>query len=403
MLDELLALTSDAPPRPRPRLVVAPPVVETEEAIEEAIEEAPAAPVPGQALLFDDLPAPTSLGSLQERFGVPPFSTLDARAGYWQSRKAEWLALGIQSEVGRGDELVFEGGINDMNMMSRRRAAAKAEAEAQALAAATGNRRRDADRRSNLNGAQPVPEWAQTGMANMAPGTSIFDPVLCEIAYRWFTPGPGSAILDPFAGGSVRGIVAAVLGHDYVGVDLSERQIAANREQAASIVPNRRPTWIRGDAREIEELLPPGEHFDLILSCPPYYDLEVYSDDPSDLSAAPSYDAFLEGYEAAIRAALGRLRDDRFAVWVIGEIRDKRGMQRGLVADTVRIFRDAGAPLYNEAVLLQQPGTLPMRVRRQMDVGRKLGRGHQAVLVFWKGSASPRWSPISTASEGPSE
>lgn len=40
--------------------------------------------------------------TLAERFGVPPFSVLDARQGYWQERKAAWLALGIQSELGRG-------------------------------------------------------------------------------------------------------------------------------------------------------------------------------------------------------------------------------------------------------------------------------------------------------------
>lgn len=40
--------------------------------------------------------------TLAERFGVPPFSVLDARQGYWQDRKAAWLALGIQSELGRG-------------------------------------------------------------------------------------------------------------------------------------------------------------------------------------------------------------------------------------------------------------------------------------------------------------
>src|SRR6185295_8430413 len=28
-------------------------------------------------------------------------------------------------------------------------------------------------------------------------GTSIFDPVLCELAYKWFCP-PGGSILDPF-------------------------------------------------------------------------------------------------------------------------------------------------------------------------------------------------------------
>ncbi|MFT7593218.1 MAG: hypothetical protein ACI8R4_000531 [Paracoccaceae bacterium] len=40
--------------------------------------------------------------------------------------------------------------------------------------------------------------------AATASGTSIFDPVLCEIAYRWFCP-QGGTVLDPFAGGSVRG------------------------------------------------------------------------------------------------------------------------------------------------------------------------------------------------------
>jgi hypothetical protein len=40
--------------------------------------------------------------SLAERFGVPPFSVLDARQGYWQDRKRAWLALGIKSELGRG-------------------------------------------------------------------------------------------------------------------------------------------------------------------------------------------------------------------------------------------------------------------------------------------------------------
>src|SRR5690242_12336191 len=62
-------------------------------------------------------------------------------------------------------------------------------------------------------------------------GTSIFDPVLCELAYRWFCP-PDGLILDPFAGGSVRGIVASKLGRRYIGIDLSARQIEANRTQA---------------------------------------------------------------------------------------------------------------------------------------------------------------------------
>ncbi len=41
--------------------------------------------------------------TLADRFLVPPFSVLDARQGYWQDRKRAWLALGIQSELGRGE------------------------------------------------------------------------------------------------------------------------------------------------------------------------------------------------------------------------------------------------------------------------------------------------------------
>lgn len=43
---------------------------------------------------------------LADKFLVPPFSVLDARQGYWQERKRAWLSLGIQSEVGRGDNLL---------------------------------------------------------------------------------------------------------------------------------------------------------------------------------------------------------------------------------------------------------------------------------------------------------
>lgn len=47
---------------------------------------------------------------LGEEFIVPPFSVLNAREGWWQERKRKWLALGIQSELGRGSDLSALGG-----------------------------------------------------------------------------------------------------------------------------------------------------------------------------------------------------------------------------------------------------------------------------------------------------
>jgi hypothetical protein len=45
-----------------------------------------------------------STASLADKFGIAPFSVLNAREGWWQNRKRAWLALGIRSEQGRGEE-----------------------------------------------------------------------------------------------------------------------------------------------------------------------------------------------------------------------------------------------------------------------------------------------------------
>lgn len=215
-----------------------------------------------------------------------------------------------------------------------------------------------------------------------ATGTSIFDPVLCELVYRWFCPVGGS-ILDPFAGGSVRGIVASILGRQYTGIDLSAAQLAAN-EQQAGICGELKPRWINGNSADAATIAP-GE-YDLVFSCPPYGDLEKYSDDPLDLSAMDWAD-FLKSYRAIVKACVGMLKADRFACFVVGDIRDKKGLYRNFVGETVRAFQDAGAHLYNEAILVTSVGSLPIRAGKQFTSSRKLGKTHQNVLVFIKGDA----------------
>jgi len=52
--------------------------------------------------------------------------------------------------------------------------------------------------------------------------------------YKWFCPERGT-IFDPFAGGSVRGIVACGMGYSYTGIELREEQVSANRGQYSTI------------------------------------------------------------------------------------------------------------------------------------------------------------------------
>lgn len=232
-------------------------------------------------------------------------------------------------------------------------------------------------------------------------GTSIFDPVLCEIAYRWFCP-PGGLILDPFAGGSVRGIVASKLGRQYIGHELRQEQVTANREQGSELCgdEDHPPAWICGDSRMIDRTCA-DVAADMVFSCPPYADLERYSDDPDDLSTMP-YAEFLAAYREIIAKACARLVPDSFACFVVGEVRDKRGNYLNFIGDTVRAFMDAGLGYYNEAILVTAAGSLPIRAGKQFSASRKLGKTHQNILVFVKGDGKRAATRCGTVEVDPS-
>lgn len=235
---------------------------------------------------------------------------------------------------------------------------------------------------AKFNGGAKV--FGTEGNASEQTGTSIFDPVLCEIAYRWFSP-QGGTIIDPFAGGSVRGIVAAKLGRQYIGHELRTEQVQANREQAEAICIDDefQPAWIIGDSKNIDKTCADVKA-DMVFSCPPYADLEVYSDNPADLSTM-AYDDFRDAYFEIIAKACSLLKQDSFACFVVGEVRDKKGNYIDFVGDTVQAFRNAGLEYYNEAILITAVGSLPIRAGKQFSASRKLGKTHQNVLVFVKG------------------
>ena len=282
-------------------------------------------------------------GALYRDFIYPPFSILDARSGWWTARKKQWLELGIESEKGRSNDLL--NGYGDaMNRWHK----------------------------SKNPNSKPPGDWATK---------SVFDPVLCELAYAWFSP-QGGKILDPFAGGSVRGIVASKMGRPYTGIDISEAQIDENKIQAKRICEKPVPEWRKGNAARLYDVY--RSKADFIFTCPPYGYLERYSKHPDDLSNM-SYDMFIGAYRTAIKQAAARLKPDRFAAFVVGDFRGKNGAYNGFVGDTISACKDAGLLFYNEAVLVTQGGSLPLRARGMFEASRKLGKTHQNLLVFIKG------------------
>lgn len=118
-----------------------------------------------------------------------------------------------------------------------------------------------------------------------------------------------------------------------------------------------------------------------MFTCPPYADLEVYSDDPDDLSTM-EYKDFCKAYEKIIAETVKKLRQDAFAVVVVGDVRDKKGFYRDFVSFTISAFRKAGMKLYNEAILITSIGAIATTSARPFEGSRKLSKCHQNVLVF---------------------
>lgn len=590
-------------------------------------------------------------GKLAQQFLLPPFTVLNAAAGWWQNRKSAWKDLGIRSEIGRGGNLLqlseeaeeYRRGEGDYAKDATPGSRGK---NSKYVAGTTGKGMTNSLKGGLTYGLtqNPYPKKrvqgpSQPGLVHHLTcgaytnrgeevkegsdsGTSIFDPVLCELAYRWFCPD-GGQVIDPFAGGSVRGIVAASLGRKYWGCDLAREQIIANEAQGQELIYGTTPQyekvgkfvvvrddnvpggtkeralriyldkpdlkrvayaspaqgfaqvaiarvcrdlgiefhlfiaerkeqhprtklaeaygavlhpvspgylatvearakewcnenatrllpfglhstafiqclqqvvlsavdaetgkdhldpkeiwcaagsgtlalalkkaypdahvhavqvgrelddeltqikgvtvhvydrefekparveppfpsimeydakawevmqdkgspgavfwnvaaddaplrWVNGDSRD---MLAGAPEADFVFSCPPYYDLEEYSDDPADLSHM-EWEDFREAYEEIITKACERLKDDRFACFVVGDVRDPDGCYRNLPGLTTACFRRAGLRLYNEATLVTAVGSLSIRTERQFVMSRKMGKTHQNVLVFVKG------------------
>lgn len=180
------------------------------------------------------------------------------------------------------------------------------------------------------------------------------------------------------------------LGRQYNGIDLSLTQIQANKQQYIDIAKEYsdiiEPNWVHGNSLKVKQLIP-DKKFNLIFSCPPYFDLEVYSTDYQDLSYKDTYEDFLVDYRKIIKESCDLLENDSFAIFVVGNVRNsKNGGYYDLAGDTIRAFQDCGLLWYNDCILINTAGTLPLRVPIQFNATRKIGKQHQNYLVFYKGN-----------------
>lgn len=193
-------------------------------------------------------------------------------------------------------------------------------------------------------------------------GTSRFSPALAHILLTWFAK-PGDVIFDPFCGSAERGCVAQRLELIYTGIDIREEQIIANQRYAPYI------NWICLDSEDVDMSA------DILFTCPPYWNMEKYSQLEGDLSNQPTYDLFIN------KLAKILLKPDirKFVILVVGDIRQGRFIlpfqedvlsfmaQKYFLLNRVQIIGNASAHL---------------RARRAMEKSQILTNVVQTALVF---------------------
>jgi len=215
---------------------------------------------------------------------------------------------------------------------------------------------------------------------------SVLDPVACEVVARFFMPQAGGAIYNPFGGGVQMGYIAGASGYGYLASEIRQNQVDANNAICAEFAPAVR--WVQADSSTFD----PGEDFDMVFTCPPYYKVEKYLDydgapPDGEINSMASYDQFKAALFGGYKIAIDRLKPGRFFVVMVGDSRDKDGGYYCAEAETELFLRDNGLKVYNRIVYLESEFTRLAHAKTTLNT-RKFPKREQKIIVAYKGDTA---------------
>lgn len=209
---------------------------------------------------------------------------------------------------------------------------------------------------------------------------SVFNPIVAIWILNLFAPKQG-IVYDPFAGGGTRAICACKAGLDYVGIEIRQEEI----EQLKIRFDNNNvtPRVIHCNSQNVPELK--NSIADFLLTCPPYWNLEIYGGGCDDLSMAKTYKDFLSMLDNVIKESYRILKHGALSCWVVGLHREKNKGLLALNHDVAKLHCENGF-IFKEEIILNQVNTGAIRRIGNFSKGNKLLiRTHEYCLIFQKG------------------
>lgn len=217
---------------------------------------------------------------------------------------------------------------------------------------------------------------------------SVFAAPLAEWILLRYAP-EGCRILDAFAGGPPRSVVASMMGYTYLGFDIRQEQIDENIS-LLKIMKLNGAEFVLGDGCYLKGA--PKEAFDCALTCPPYFNLEQYSDLPTDLSNLANYRDFNAAMAQSAMAHYPCMKPGAFVCIVVGHFRNKATMELiDFPAHTTINFRKAGFVFWQSISLVKNFASAAVRSTNAWR-GKKLIPSNEYLLVYRK----PGWNDEQT-------
>jgi len=146
---------------------------------------------------------------------------------------------------------------------------------------------------------------------------SEFHAGLAENILRYWSL-PGAKVVDPFAGRVTRAVVTTKLDREYHGYEITPNthKRALTHFDRLNISPN----LYLGDGVKLENT--PDEFSDMIMTCPPYYNIEKYESVNGQLSDCGTYKDFMSMISKCAENCYRVARPGSFCVWVVADFRD---------------------------------------------------------------------------------
>jgi DNA modification methylase len=206
---------------------------------------------------------------------------------------------------------------------------------------------------------------------------SEFHAGLCEnIVHYWSMVG--DTIVDPFAGRLTRAFVSQSLGRNYYGYDVSSETVDRVRHELDRHELG--ATIYEEDGCEMKST--PDESANLVMTCPPYGDIERYESAEGQLSDLRKYEDFCERIQVCGDNIERVLKPGGFAVWVCGDWR-RDGEYKPFHSDTINMFTKSGLKLHD--IIVMKNDTIFAALQAGKCASKRYtAKVHEFILVFRK-------------------